>query len=87
MSLIMLVNYIINRIVRRQNKPLIASKSILSMRQNFVVFSRKQLEILRFFQEILRSFYLCIPEDATLDEMNELSEKLKKELDKKSDKT
>jgi hypothetical protein len=51
--------------------------------------SRKQLEILyaSFKRYLDPSTPVLVPEDATLDEMNELSEKLKKELDKKSDKT
>jgi hypothetical protein len=51
--------------------------------------SRKQLEILyaSFKRYLDPSTSVLVPEDATLDEMNELSEKLKKELDKKSDKT
>ena len=51
--------------------------------------SRKQLEILyaSFKRYLDPSTSVLVPEDATLDEMNELSEKLKKELDKKSYKT
>jgi hypothetical protein len=51
--------------------------------------SRKQLEILyaSFKRYLDPSTSVLVPEDATLDEMNELSEKLRKELDKKSDKT
>jgi hypothetical protein len=51
--------------------------------------SRKQLEILyaSFKRYLDPSTPVLVPEDATLDEMNELSDKLKKELDKKSDKT
>lgn len=51
--------------------------------------SRKQLEILyaSFKRYLDPSTSVLVPEDASLDEMNELSEKLKKELDKKSDKT
>jgi hypothetical protein len=51
--------------------------------------SRKQLEILyaSFKRYLDPSTPVLVPEDATLDEMNELSEKLKKELDNKSDKT
>ena len=51
--------------------------------------SRKQLEILyaSFKRYLDPSTSVLVPEDAYLDEMNELSEKLKKELDKKSDKT
>jgi hypothetical protein len=51
--------------------------------------SRKQLEILyaTFKRYLDPSTPVLVPENATLDEMNELSEKLKKELDKKSDKT
>jgi hypothetical protein len=51
--------------------------------------SRKQLEILyaSFKRYLDPSTSVLVPEDATLDEMNELSDKLKKELDKKSDKT
>jgi hypothetical protein len=51
--------------------------------------SRKQLEILyaSFKRYLDPSTPVLVPEDATLDEMNELSEKLKKELDKTSDKT
>lgn len=51
--------------------------------------SRKQLEILyaSFKRYLDPSTSVLVPEDATLDEMNELSEKLKKELDKNSDKT
>ncbi|MGH9978943.1 MAG: hypothetical protein ACRD8Z_24385 [Nitrososphaeraceae archaeon] len=51
--------------------------------------SRKQLEILyaSFKRYLDPSTPVLVPENATLDEMNELSEKLKKELDKKSDKT
>ena len=46
--------------------------------------SRKQLEILyaSFKRYLDPSTPVLVPEDATLDEMNELSEKLKKELDK-----
>jgi hypothetical protein len=51
--------------------------------------SRKQLEILyaSFKRYLDPSTPVLVPEDATLDEMNELSDKLKKELNKKSDKT
>jgi hypothetical protein len=51
--------------------------------------SRKQLEILyaSFKRYLDPSTSVLVPEDATLDDMNELSDKLKKELDKKSDKT
>jgi hypothetical protein len=51
--------------------------------------SRKQLEILyaSFKRYLDPSTPVLVPEDATLDEMNELSDKLKKELDKKSLKT
>ena len=51
--------------------------------------SRKQLEILyaSFKRYLDPSTPVLVPEDATLDEMNELSEKLKKELDKKLEKT
>jgi hypothetical protein len=51
--------------------------------------SRKQLEILyaSFKRYLDPSTPVLVPEDATLDEMNDLSDKLKKELDKKSDKT
>lgn len=51
--------------------------------------SRKQLEILyaSFKRYLDPSTPVLVPEDATLDEMNELSDKLKKELDKKSDNT
>jgi hypothetical protein len=51
--------------------------------------SRKQLEILyaSFKRYLDPSTPVLVPEDATLDEMNDLSDKLKKELDKKSLKT
>jgi hypothetical protein len=51
--------------------------------------SRKQLEILyaSFKRYLDPSTPVLVPEDATLDEMNDLSDKLKKELDKKSHKT
>jgi hypothetical protein len=51
--------------------------------------SRKQLEILyaSFKRYLDPSTPVLVPEDATLDEMNDLSDKLKKELDKKSEKT
>lgn len=52
-------------------------------------FTRKELEILyaSFKRYLDPSTNVLVPEDATLDEMNELSEKLKKELDKKLDRT
>jgi hypothetical protein len=51
--------------------------------------SRKQLEILyaSFKRYLDPSTPVLVPEDATLDEMNDLSDKLKTELDKKSEKT
>lgn len=51
--------------------------------------TRKELEILyaSFKRYLDPSTTVLVPEDATLDDMNKLSEKLKKELDKKSDKT
>ena len=59
------------------------------MRSVVLELTRKELEILyaSFKKYLDPSTAVLVPEDATLDEMNELSEKLKKELDKKSDKT
>jgi hypothetical protein len=50
--------------------------------------TRKELEILyaSFKRYLDPSTTVLVPEDATLDEMNELSEKLKRELDKESNK-
>jgi hypothetical protein len=47
-------------------------------------FSRRELEILyaSFKRYLDPSTAVLVPEDATLDEMNELSEKLKEELSK-----
>jgi hypothetical protein len=57
----------------------------------FVVLelTQKELEILyaSFKRYLDPSTTVLVPEGATLDEMNELSEKLKIELDKTSDKT
>lgn len=57
----------------------------------FVVLelTQKELEILyaSFKRYLDPSTAVLVPEGATLDEMNELSEKLKSELDKTSDKT
>lgn len=50
--------------------------------------TRKELEILyaSFKRYLDPSTTVLVPEDATLDEMNELSEKLRRELDKESNK-
>ena len=51
--------------------------------------SRKELEILYacFKRYLDPSTTVLVPEDATLDEMNKLSEKLKTQLDKQVDNT
>jgi hypothetical protein len=59
------------------------------MRSVVLELTRKELEILyaSFKKYLDPSTAVLVPEDATLDEMNELSEKLKSELDKTSNKT
>lgn len=59
------------------------------MRSVVIELTRKELEILyaSFKRYLDPSTAVVVPEDATLDEMNELSEKLKSELDKTSNKT
>jgi hypothetical protein len=58
------------------------------MRSMVLELTRKELEILyaSFKRYLDPSTTVLVPEDATLDEMNELSEKLKRELDKESNK-
>lgn len=58
------------------------------MRSMVLELTRKELEILyaSFKRYLDPSTTVLVPEDATLDEMNELSEKLKRELDKESKK-
>lgn len=58
------------------------------MRIMVLELTRKELEILyaSFKRYLDPSTTVLVPEDATLDEMNELSEKLKRELDKESKK-
>ena len=58
------------------------------MRSMILELTRKELEILyaSFKRYLDPSTTVLVPEDATLDEMNELSEKLKRELDKESNK-
>jgi hypothetical protein len=59
------------------------------LRSVVLELTRKELEILyaSFKKYLDPSTAVLVPEDATLDEMNELSEKLKSELDKTSNKT
>jgi hypothetical protein len=59
------------------------------MRSVVLELTQKELEILyaSFKKYLDPSTSVLVPEDATLDEMNELSEKLKSELDKTSNKT
>jgi hypothetical protein len=59
------------------------------MRSVVLELTRKELEILyaSFKKYLDPSTAVLVPEDATLDEMNDLSEKLKSELDKTSNKT
>lgn len=54
------------------------------MRSMVLELTRKELEILyaSFKRYLDTSTTVLVPEDATLDEMNELSEKLKRELDR-----
>jgi len=58
------------------------------MRSMVLELTRKELEILyaSFKRYLDPSTTVLVPEDATLDEMNELSEKLKREFDKESNK-
>lgn len=58
------------------------------MRSMVLELTRKELEILyaSFKRYLDPSTTVLVPKDATLDEMNELSEKLKRELDKESNK-
>jgi hypothetical protein len=58
------------------------------MRSMVLELTWKELEILyaSFKRYLDPSTTVLVPEDATLDEMNELSEKLKRELDKESNK-
>lgn len=58
------------------------------MRSMVLELTRKELEILyaSFKRYLDPSTTVLVPEDATLDEMNELFEKLKRELDKESKK-
>lgn len=58
------------------------------MRSMVLELTRKELEILyaSFKRYLDPSTTVLVPEDATLDEMNELSEKLERELDKESNK-
>jgi hypothetical protein len=58
------------------------------MRSMVLELTRKELKILyaSFKRYLDPSTTVLVPEDATLDEMNELSEKLKRELDKESNK-
>jgi hypothetical protein len=59
------------------------------MRSIDLELTPKELEILyaSFKRYLDPSTTVLVPEDATLDEMNELSEKLKRELDKTFNKT
>jgi hypothetical protein len=54
------------------------------MRSMVLELTRKELKILyaSFKRYLDPSTTVLVPEDATLNEMNELSEKLKRELDK-----